>query len=199
MLKNNKEGWLAKESRKSKQWKKRWFVLNKTQLYYYQSPQTNLLGAIDISETTKIEFSKKERYLFEITIPNDKTYRLLSETQDYFSRWVDLIYQANPKISIHRYTIEDFTTIDNLGKGTFGKVSLVQCKQSGKLYAMKTMNKKILEDYDQVQAIIHERNILFEIDHPFIVSAHYSFQTEDKVHLILDYVSGGNLLERKLI
>ena len=64
MICNYKEGFLTKESRKKKGWKKRWCVFNGNQLYYYRAPQTNLLGCIDLSNATKIEFSKEEKYLF---------------------------------------------------------------------------------------------------------------------------------------
>lgn len=192
----SKEGWLSKESRKTKIWKKRWFVLKSSQMYYYESPQTNLINTIDLTHLSEIKFDNSEPNLFEINIQNGKNYRLKSETQEEFSSWIELLKQVNPLTSIHRYSIENFEKIENLGKGTFGKVTLVRSKESGKLYAMKTMNKKMLEDYDQIEATILERNILFEIDHPFIVSAHYSFQSQEGVHLILDYVSGGNMLER---
>lgn len=205
---NSKEGWLSKESKKIKSWKKRWFVLNKNRLNYYRTPGSNLLGSIDLTNATEINIIKRKNNSFEINIPDVRTYRFKSESQEELNCWVESLNKCiNQKMlderlintnsqSNYRYSLEDFNKIENLGKGSFGKVSLVQCKRDGNLYAMKTMNKKMLEDYDQVQASIHERNILFEINHPFIVSAHFSFQTEDCIFLILDYVSGGNLLER---
>ena len=52
-------------------------------------------------------------------------------------------------------------------------------------------------------SLIHtksERSILEAINHPSIVSLHYAFQTDHKLYLILEYLSGGELftlLERE--
>ena len=41
-----------------------------------------------------------------------------------------------------------------------------------------------------------ERNILVDIEHPFIVRLHYAFQTEGKLYLILNFLKGGDLFSR---
>ncbi|KAJ7400954.1 Ribosomal protein S6 kinase alpha-2 [Pitangus sulphuratus] len=41
-----------------------------------------------------------------------------------------------------------------------------------------------------------ERDILAEVNHPFIVKLHYAFQTEGKLYLILDFLRGGDLFTR---
>lgn len=41
-----------------------------------------------------------------------------------------------------------------------------------------------------------ERNILVDVQHPFIVRLHYAFQTEGKLYLILDFLRGGDLFTR---
>lgn len=46
---------------------------------------------------------------------------------------------------------------------------------------------------DAVEHTISEKNVLKRISHPFIVSLKYSFQTTDKLYLVLDYLCGGEL------
>ena len=41
-----------------------------------------------------------------------------------------------------------------------------------------------------------ERNILADVNHPFIVKLQYAFQTEGKLYLILDFLRGGDLFTR---
>ena len=41
-----------------------------------------------------------------------------------------------------------------------------------------------------------ERDILAQINHPFIVKLHYAYQTEGKVYLVLDFLRGGDLFTR---
>ena len=73
---------------------------------------------------------------------------------------------------------------------------LVKCTLDGKLYAMKKISKKLIQETNNIQATKNERDVLFKTIHPFVVSAHFCFQTSTCVFIILDYVKGGNLFER---
>jgi hypothetical protein len=88
---------------------------------------------------------------------------------------------------------EDFLHLKVVGKGSFGKVLQVQKIDTGKIYAMKILKKAQLVARKQVAHTKTERKVLEDIDHPFIVSLRYAFQTEDKLYMILDYFSGGEL------
>jgi len=46
-----------------------------------------------------------------------------------------------------------------------------------------------------IRYALTERNILSITDHPFIVKLQYSFQTADKLFLIMDFCPGGDLSE----
>ncbi|XP_055039075.1 ribosomal protein S6 kinase alpha-3 isoform X8 [Misgurnus anguillicaudatus] len=85
-----------------------------------------------------------------------------------------------------------------LGQGSFGKVFLVKKTtgpDDGQLYAMKVLKKATLKVRDRVRTKM-ERDILVEVNHPFIVKLHYAFQTEGKLYLILDFLRGGDLFTR---
>ncbi|KAI7813672.1 putative ribosomal protein S6 kinase alpha-1, partial [Triplophysa rosa] len=85
-----------------------------------------------------------------------------------------------------------------LGQGSFGKVFLVKKitgPDGGQLYAMKVLKKATLKVRDRVRTKM-ERDILVEVNHPFIVKLHYAFQTEGKLYLILDFLRGGDLFTR---
>ena len=71
-----------------------------------------------------------------------------------------------------RTTIKDFTSLKVLGTGTYGKVMLVRHRVSQKLYAMKVLKKATLKVRDRERTKM-ERNILANINHPFIVKLHY--------------------------
>lgn len=83
-----------------------------------------------------------------------------------------------------------------LGKGSFGKVVLVQ-KQRGeeqnRLFAMKILKKTHLMRRGQIERTRTERKVLAVVDHPFIMKLHYAFQTPDELFLVLDYCAGGEL------
>lgn len=62
-----------------------------------------------------------------------------------------------------------------VGKGTFGKVYLVQQKETNNLFAMKCIRKDIIIDNEQFDNIKLEKDILFGVNHPFIVGMEYVF------------------------
>ncbi|XP_062818215.1 ribosomal protein S6 kinase alpha-1 isoform X3 [Anolis carolinensis] len=91
-----------------------------------------------------------------------------------------------------------FELLKVLGQGSFGKVFLVRKitpPDNGQLYAMKVLKKATLKVRDRVRTKM-ERDILVEVNHPFIVKLHYAFQTEGKLYLILDFLRGGDLFMR---
>jgi p70 ribosomal S6 kinase len=64
-------------------------------------------------------------------------------------------------------------------------------KDKGKIFAMKVLKKAaIVRSKKDTSHTKSERNILEAIKHPFIVGLNYAFQTDGKLYLILDYLSG---------
>ncbi|XP_076976942.1 ribosomal protein S6 kinase alpha-2 isoform X2 [Tamandua tetradactyla] len=91
-----------------------------------------------------------------------------------------------------------FELLKVLGQGSYGKVFLVRKVKgpdAGQLYAMKVLKKATLKVRDRVRSKM-ERDILAEVNHPFIVKLHYAFQTEGKLYLTLDFLRGGDLFTR---
>jgi len=46
---------------------------------------------------------------------------------------------------------------------------------------------------NEIEHTLAEKEVMSKINHPFIVSLKYSFQTEDRLYLVMDYMSGGEL------
>lgn len=95
-------------------------------------------------------------------------------------------------------TMDDFDLLKVLGTGAYGKVFLVRKTtghDQGRLYAMKVLRKEIVAQKTKtLERIRTERKVLESIrNEPFLVTMHYAFQTKTKLHLILDYVNGGEL------
>jgi len=69
------------------------------------------------------------------------------------------------------------------------------CKKgtSGKLYAMKTMNKRRIKMKKSEQLAVNERLVLAAVESNFVVNLKYSFHSKDEVYLILDLMTGGDL------
>ncbi len=125
----------------------------------------------------------------------------LSDVKEYCNRYKSsssikersTIYSKNKKYS--NVTINDFRVIKVLGRGSFGKVLLVEFLSTNELYAMKCLKKDVLLESDQIENTLLEKKILAEIEHPFLVGLVFCFQTEERIYFVLPFVSGGELFQ----
>jgi serine/threonine protein kinase len=90
-------------------------------------------------------------------------------------------------------SMADFQILYVLGRGSYGKVQLCKRLNSGELVAIKTVHKSKLVASRKIHTVFNERNILMKSRHPFIVDFAFTFQSETKVYLGLEYVAGGDL------
>ncbi|KAJ3216024.1 hypothetical protein HK099_006094 [Clydaea vesicula] len=103
---------------------------------------------------------------------------------------VQLMFQTVTSSSL---SVDDFVFLKLLGKGSFGKVLQVRKKDTGRIYAMKILVKRDIVERQEIQHTISERNVLVQASSPFLVSLKFSFQTPEKLYLVLDYINGGEL------
>ncbi|KAK9964861.1 hypothetical protein ABG768_005995 [Culter alburnus] len=88
---------------------------------------------------------------------------------------------------------DHFQILRAIGKGSFGKVCIVQKRDTEKMYAMKYMNKQQCIERDEVRNVFRELEILQEIEHVFLVNLWYSFQDEEDMFMVVDLLLGGDL------
>lgn len=90
-------------------------------------------------------------------------------------------------------TIDDFELITVIGKGSFGKVMQVRKRDTSRIYALKTIRKQHIVDRGEITHTLAERLVLARVNNPFIVPLKFSFQSEQKLYLVLAFVNGGEL------
>jgi len=94
----------------------------------------------------------------------------------------------------HSAKPSDFEFLRVIGKGSFGKVLLARHKVEQRHYAVKVLSKRLVMKRNEAKHIMSERNVLLKnLNHPFLVGLHYSFQTPDKLYFVLDYINGGEV------
>ncbi|KAJ5408079.1 Serine/threonine-protein kinase gad8 [Penicillium cosmopolitanum] len=89
--------------------------------------------------------------------------------------------------------MEDFDLLKVVGKGSFGKVMQVMKKDTGRIYALKTIRKAHIISRSEVTHTLAERSVLAQINNPFIVPLKFSFQSPEKLYFVLAFVNGGEL------
>lgn len=128
---------------------------------------------------------------FTITVSPEETLILNAEKQVDANRWIAAIRSVTaPQASM---SMDMFNIVSVLGRGYYGKVMLVQKKDTGELFAIKSIQKSRLAESGKSETVLAERNIMMKAHHPFIVNLAFAFQTPSKFYLGLEYAPGGEL------
>jgi serine/threonine protein kinase len=67
-------------------------------------------------------------------------------------------------------------------------------KKTGKVYAMKKLKKSEMLRRGQVEHVKVERNLLAKVDNNCIVKLYCSFQDDEHLYLIMEYLPGGDMM-----
>ena len=101
-----------------------------------------------------------------------------------------------------KQSIYNYESLSIIGRGAFGEVHVCRERKTGKIVAIKKIKKEVIELKNQ---IIHTRNeqlIMSKLKSKWIVELKESFQEEDYLYLVIEFVAGGdfmNLLIKKVI
>ncbi|SPO04862.1 related to serine/threonine protein kinase [Cephalotrichum gorgonifer] len=89
--------------------------------------------------------------------------------------------------------LNHFRLLRVVGRGAFGKVRIVERKDTNLSFALKYIRKDEVVRSESVRNIIRERRMLEQVNHPFICNLRYSFQDIEYMYLVVDLMSGGDL------
>ncbi|CAL0316850.1 unnamed protein product [Lupinus luteus] len=98
------------------------------------------------------------------------------------------------RLKRHKMGAGNFELLTMIGKGAFGEVRVCREKTTGHVYAMKKLKKSEMLRRGQVEHVISERNLLAEVDSNCIVKLYCSFQDEEYLYLIMEYLPGGDMM-----
>ncbi|KAL3658521.1 hypothetical protein V7S43_016405 [Phytophthora oleae] len=88
---------------------------------------------------------------------------------------------------------DDFEVIRVLGVGTYGVVKLAKHKPSGTSVALKVLSKEYVVTTRQEKHILREREVHLQLQHPLVAKLYGTFQDDDCLYLVLEYLPGGEL------
>jgi CRP-like cAMP-binding protein len=92
------------------------------------------------------------------------------------------------------YAFADLQIIRTIGTGTFGRVKLVQHLPTGKVCALKCMDKTQVEESHQTKNIMSERNLLCACSGcPFILELMQTYNHPSTLMMLMEFIQGGEL------
>lgn len=94
------------------------------------------------------------------------------------------------------FTIQDFEMGKIYGVGSYSKVVRARKKDTGKVYALKIMDKKFITKENKTAYVKLERIVLDQLTHPGIVQLHFTFQDTFSLYMALESCEGGELFDQ---
>uniref|UniRef100_A0A8C2CKF4 non-specific serine/threonine protein kinase n=1 Tax=Cyprinus carpio TaxID=7962 RepID=A0A8C2CKF4_CYPCA len=90
----------------------------------------------------------------------------------------------------HRYDL-----FETLGRGTYGKVKKAIERLTGRVVAIKSIRKEKIKDEQDMVHIRREIEIMSSLRHPHIISIYEVFENKDKIVIVMEYASKGELYD----
>ncbi|KAL9642757.1 hypothetical protein ABK040_009834 [Willaertia magna] len=99
----------------------------------------------------------------------------------------------SPKVNLGKRIIGSrYVVQEILGVGTYGKVSLAEDRETGNVVAVKELNKNKVESIGIMDWVRREIDIMKTLGkHPRICSLYDCIETEEYIHLIMEFVEKG--------
>ncbi|PWV03565.1 putative rac serine-threonine kinase [Trypanosoma cruzi] len=115
------------------------------------------------------------------------------EFEDDLENTEKVLYAGSGADKNVNVSMRDFELLTVIGLGSFGRVMRARHKATGKIYALKILDKDQVVQHHLVPHTNAEKLILSEISHPFVVKLYYAFQTKRHLILVLEFLCGGEL------
>ncbi|KAM3402161.1 hypothetical protein ACQJBY_006232 [Aegilops geniculata] len=139
----------------------------------------------------QVQDRKERRYSFERKLADAN---VSEEEQNNILKQFEKKETEYMRLQRHKMSAEDFDLLTVIGKGAFGEVRICREKTTGNVYAMKKLKKSEMLRRGQVEHVRAERNLLAEVDHHCIVKLYCSFQDNEFLYLIMEYLPGGDMM-----
>ena len=93
-----------------------------------------------------------------------------------------------------KQTIRDYESIKIIGRGAFGEVHVCREIKTGKIVAIKKIKKDLLAKKNQIIHVRNEQLFMSKVKSPWIVELKASFQEDDFLYLVMEFLPGGDFM-----
>eukprot|EP01103_Thecamoeba_quadrilineata_P000114 TRINITY_DN10090_c0_g1_i1.p1 TRINITY_DN10090_c0_g1~~TRINITY_DN10090_c0_g1_i1.p1 ORF type:complete len:230 (-),score=59.08 TRINITY_DN10090_c0_g1_i1:244-933(-) len=157
MMIATKKGYLTKQGKRWKNWKRRWFILKDKQLYYFKvEGDDRFIGQISLVDAIVLpaEETTKRRFSFEIYHPGRQSFFACADTKEQLEEWMEAFQRdknsmvakmevpssTTPQVLEQReYFLSDAITINN-SPNSNGETSLKNTPQNSPAKPAQVLN-----------------------------------------------------------
>ena len=116
------------------------------------------------------------------------------DSQEDLDQWIEELQSICLLVDLNR----DFRLLRPLGRGTYAEVMLAESCEDNSLVAVKSVKKSLLSTADNLEHHVQEIKALHKLQHPRIVRLLRVYEDEHYLHLVTDFLTGGDLCNRIL-
>lgn len=197
------QGYMLKVGARFGKLLQRYFVIRDQFLYTYHKESdiakhrnpTNVLflEGCFVESVNHEEKSTRMKFGVEIIITEQprRSRFLYCDASPARAQWMAALQNAANVHEISAY----YDIGEDLGVGKFSRVKLGVNKNNKKTYAIKILEKNLLDEKER-EALRTEVAILRLVRHPNIVRLKNVFETRRRIHIVMSYVSGGDLFDK---
>ncbi len=121
-----------------------------------------------------------------LDISDDEKLRMLKELKHAESEEL--------RNKLKKQTIRDYESIRIIGRGAFGEVHVCRVIKTGEIVAIKKIKKEVLIKKNQIIHIRNEQLFMSKVKSPWIVELKASFQEDDYLYLVMEFLPGGDYM-----
>ena len=98
-----------------------------------------------------------------------------------------------------KLTIRDYESIAIIGRGAFGEVHVCREIKTAKIVAVKKIKKDLLAKKNQIIHVRNEQLFMSKVKSPWIVELRASFQEDDYLYLVMEFLPGGDFMNLLMV
>ena len=203
------EGNLRKKGFRGLQmWKRRYFkILGSSLIYFDVNNQHVARRSSELTADGKVMVENMPDHPHAFSVVPNKTERLYileaysTQQRDQWIRFISLVIALNRRIhctksqgtqSIH----DSIRLLDTLGKGRYGVVQLGQSIATGEMFAVKLIHRGKIDETILRQELTILRVVKDRVHSDNIVRIADIFEDSLMVHIVMEYLGGGDLYHR---
>lgn len=182
----NMSGVLYKEGKRFRSRYKRFLVLRDGLLSNHHGPNSPATWQVRVADCPFSHGPRTNEIVLQLP---QRRISFFAETQEDYQKWIAALETCSA------CGVEHFYQFGNLlGEGAFAQVLLAKDRNTHEKCAIKVIKK---HGYDKKEAefMAREMEIMKSVSHPNIVNTLDIFDTPSQLHIVLEYMQGGELFD----